>query len=168
MQKRKSIHPGYKNLATPFIALAQPFIKLPQLLVPQLQELMGATTPIQQRFKELAAVLTFVTTAFTGLFTWMSSLLGGGITQLSFLQTLSALTASLTPVGLGLICATILLTSASLLLNKIFFKDPHEQLTKELEEKREVHIDSLNQNHLLLSQIESKNEYLKEKLNYSR
>ncbi|MDR3504442.1 MAG: hypothetical protein P4L79_17890 [Legionella sp.] len=151
-------------VATPFIVLAQPFIKLAQLLRPQLKELMDATSPIQKRFKEFAAVLTFVTTAFTGLFTWMSSLLGGGITQLSFLQTLTSLTASLTPVGLGLICATILLTSASLLLNKIFFKDPHEQLTKELEEKREVHIDSLNQNHLLLSQIESKNGYLKEKV----
>jgi hypothetical protein len=151
-------------VATPFVALAQPFIRLTQLLLPQLKELINTTSPIQKRFKEFAAVLTFVTTAFTGLFTWMSSLLGGGLAQLSFLQTMTALTASLTPVGLGLICATILLTSASLLLNKIFFKDPHEQLIKELEEKREVHIDSLNQNHLLLSQIESKNELLKEKV----
>ncbi|WP_428412846.1 hypothetical protein, partial [Legionella sp.] len=81
-----------KNLGTyvaiPFIALGQLFNQIVQgLKLPQLNELKNATSPIQQRFKEFAAVLTFVTTAFTGLFTWLSSLLGGGLTQLSFIQT---------------------------------------------------------------------------------
>ncbi|WP_058534916.1 hypothetical protein [Legionella saoudiensis] len=149
--------------AVPFIALGQQFMKLVPLFKLS-TELANATSPIQKRLREFAALLTFVTTSFTGLFAWASSLLGGGITQLSFLQTLSALAASLTPIGLQMICATILLISASLLLNKVFFQDPFDQLTKELEEKRAVHIDSLNQNQLLLSQIEYKNESLKEKV----
>lgn len=158
-----------KNLASyiaiPFIALGQLFDQMLRLLkLPQLKELINATSPIQTRLKEFAAVLTFVTTAFTGLFTWLSSLLGGGLTQLSFLQTSSVLAASLSPISLAIIGVTLLFISASLLLNKVFFHDPHEQLTKELEERREVLIDSLNQNHLLLSQIEYKNDSLKEKV----
>ncbi|MFJ1267378.1 hypothetical protein ACD661_02270 [Legionella lytica] len=167
-EKKHTLIQTLKNLAlyvaTPFIVAGQFFNQWLQRLLPQLSELITATSPIQKRFKEFAAVLTFVTTAFTGLFTWLSSSLGGGLTQLSFLQTSAILAASLSPVTIGLIGAALLLVSGSLLLNKVFFSDPHEQLTTQLEERRVVLIDSLNQNQLLLSQIEYKNESLKEKV----
>lgn len=151
--------------AMPFIALGHLFIKLAHLLkLDQLKELIYAAIPIQKRINEFIAIAAFVTTAFTGLFMWVSSLIAGGATQLSFAQSFTLLVGALNPIGLAITGGTFLLISASVLLNKIFFKDPHEYLTTKLAQEREGLIDNLNQNQLLLSQIENKSEELQEKI----
>ncbi len=129
-----------------------------------IKRIIDIGSPIFTKMKEFIEILSLVTASFSGMVIGVASVIDVNVKNQSFILSLKMVAGTLSPISMGLIYSAIFLVSATLLFNKIFFQDPYEQLATKNKQEREVQADNLNQNQLLLSLAEHKNEILREKI----